>query len=160
VEEPGVEGAAPGVVLEPGAPAPLSVPLVPPIVPPLVPGAVLVPGVLGVALELGAAPEVSGAVEPLVPAVPLVPAPPVVEPAVPPGAPLVPPVVPPALPVAPDVLEGVLVSPVVPASFFPHAPKARVATSAASNTECFISVPLKKYSCKLSTRLIGGSSLV
>jgi hypothetical protein len=30
------------------------------------------------------------------------------------------------------------------ASFFPHAPNARVATSAASNTECFIFIPLKK----------------
>ena len=148
-----MEGAAPGVLLVPGVvavPAPLSVPLVPPVVPPLVPGAVLEPGVLGVALELGVEPEVSGAVEPLVPVPP-----PGVELVVPLGAVVVPPVVPPALPVAPDVLEGVLlVSPVVPLSFFPHAPKARVATSAASNTECFTLVPLKKYSCKLSTRLI------
>ena len=74
---------------------------------------------------------VLGAVEPAAPVEP-------VDPAVP--------LVPPVLPVAPELLLVLpaLVSEGVPASFLLHAPSARVATRAASNTEYFILVPLKK----------------
>lgn len=75
-----------------------------------------------------------------------------------PAAPLVPPVLLP--PLALDVSAPLLALPlggmlgavaalpaallVSPASFFPQAPKARVATSAASKTEYFMIIPLKK----------------
>jgi hypothetical protein len=61
--------------------------------------------------------------------------------------PVVPLVVPLVLPVAGGVAEEVGGAAVLPAplsSFLPHAPNAKVATSAASNTECFIRFPLKK----------------
>jgi hypothetical protein len=59
--------------------------------------------------------------------------------------PVVPLVVPLVLPVAPGVvLGGAAVLPAPSSPFFPHAPNARVATSAASNTECLIRIPLKK----------------
>jgi hypothetical protein len=137
----------PGVVLlglsvDPLVPPALPVPLVPPLLAPgagaLLPGVVLpVPPVV---------PAVSGLL-PVLPGVPAVlPVVPVVLPAVPlvlPGVPAVPPEVPVVLPaVLPLVLLGLV--PAVPASFFSHAPNVRVAISAASNTEYFMLVPLKK----------------
>jgi hypothetical protein len=134
----------PGVVLlglsvDPLVPPALPVPLVPPL---LAPGAgALLPGVV---LPV---PPVAPAVSGLLPGVPAVlPVVPVVLPAVP----LVPPVVPAVPPEVPVVLPAVLplvplgLVPAVPASFFSHAPNVRVATSAASNTEYFMLVPLKK----------------
>lgn len=116
-----------------------SVPPALPVAPPVVP---LAPGAL---LALGALPvEDSGAL--------LV---------VPAALPVVPLVVPALLPVVPE-LGALLVAPPGASadSFFPQAVNARVVTSAASNTECFILVPLKKYSCRLSARLIGGTRRV
>lgn len=127
-------GGVVGLLLElPGVPpALLSVlPIVPvaPLVPPAAPGVGVVPPVLGV---LGAALGGSlGVVLGLAlggGALGGAPA----EPAVPPLAPEV------VLPVPPSAL---------PVSFFSHAPSVNVATSAASNTEYFILVPLRKYSC-------------
>jgi hypothetical protein len=147
-ELPGVVVLLPGVVVVLPAAPEFSVlpalPVVPPVAP-LVPAAELLPvplapGValllalpLGVVVELGLSVLllVLGAVEPAAP----------VEPADP-AVPLVLPV----LPVAPELLL-VLPAPVSEgalASFLLHAPRARVATRAASNTEYFISVPLKK----------------
>lgn len=147
-ELPGVVVLLPGVVVVLPAAPEFSVlpalPVVPPVAP-LVPAAELLPvplapGValllalpLGVVVELGVSVLllVLGAVEPAAP----------VEPADP-AVPLVLPV----LPVAPELLL-VLPAPVSEgalASFLLHAPSARVATRAASNTEYFISVPLKK----------------
>jgi A-kinase anchor protein 14 len=152
-----LEEELPGVVLLPGVvvvlpavpefsvlPALPALPVVPPVAP-LVPAAELLPvplalgSALLLALPLGAVVVelglsvllVLGAVEPAAPVEP-------VDPAVP--------LVPPVLPVAPELLL-VLPAPVSEgalASFLLHAPSARVATRAASNTEYFISVPLKK----------------
>lgn len=149
-ELPGVVVLLPGVVVVLPAAPELSVlpalpalPVVPPVVP-LVPAAELLPAPLslgaavlpalplGVVVELGLSVLlVLGAVEPAAPVEP-------VDPAVP--------LVPPVLPVAPELLLVLpaLVSEGVPASFLLHAPSARVATRAASNTEYFILVPLKK----------------
>jgi hypothetical protein len=138
------------LLVPPVEPAEPVEPVAPPLVPAELPGVAALgdellaaPGVLpalllGVAVEL--APGLSvlllvpPAVEPADPVEPVEPA----EPAVP--------LVPPVLPVAPELLlvPALPVSPAVPASFLLHAPSARVATSAASNTEYFISVPLKK----------------
>ena len=149
-----LEEELPGVVLLPGVVVVLpavpefsvlpALPVVPPVAP-LVPAAELLPVPLALgsallpALPLGAVVVelglsvllVLGAVEPAAPVEP-------VDPAVP--------LVPPVLPVAPELLLVLpaLVSEGVPASFLLHAPSARVATRAASNTEYFILVPLKK----------------
>jgi len=60
-----------------------------------------------------------------------------------PVVPAVPLVVAPVLPVAPELLVLLVAPSVVPGSFFPHAPRASEATSAASKTEYFIYVPLR-----------------
>lgn len=149
-ELPGVVVLLPGVVVVLPAAPEFSVlpalPVVPPVAPlvpaaellpvPLAPGAALLPALpLGVVVELGLSELllVLGAVEPAAPVEPA-------DPAVPLVLPL------PVLPVAPELLL-VLPAPVSEgalASFLLHAPSARVATRAASNTEYFISVPLKK----------------
>lgn len=121
------------VVVLPGGVAaePPALPVAPPVVPLVPPGGVLA---LGAPPALPPAAPLSGAV--VVPAVPLA------EPEV--------------LPAVPE-LGALLVAPLGASvdSFFPHAVTARAATNAASNTEYFMLVPLKKYSCRLSTRLIG-----
>ncbi|MGH8806815.1 MAG: hypothetical protein ACREX0_02900 [Noviherbaspirillum sp.] len=120
----GVDGVAPGV--PPALPSGM-LPPVPPMAAPGVAGAPLVAGGLVPALSvLGVAPGLAGAVAEGVPVLPVVPL-------------VVPLVV--ALGV---LLGGAAVLPVALSSFLPQAPKANVATSAASNTECFIGIPLKK----------------
>jgi hypothetical protein len=139
------------VVPEVDAPPVLSLLLPVPLVP-------LEPGVLLLLL-----PGVEGAGVVLAPGVLLVPAALLLSvPLEPPAVPVLPALLPPlalgvsvllpALPVGGVVgVLGVLgVVAVLPAlllsaaSFFPHAPSARVATKAASNTECFIFIPLKR----------------
>jgi hypothetical protein len=101
------------VVLDSGGVVPLAAPPVPPAMPPLALPAVP-PGVLSVVLPVPALGGVLGVAAGGVVWVVVV----VLEPALP-------------------------VPPAVPASFFSHAPKVNVATSAASSTEYFMLVPLK-----------------
>jgi hypothetical protein len=127
---PGSGGMAPGDVVLGVVPlAPAAEPLAaPPLLPGSLPGAAAVPPAGAPALP--AAPVVvSLGVLGVLLAVPA------------------PPAVPPGLPAAPELLVLPSLPPAVLPSFLSQAPKVKVATSAASNTEYFILVPLKKYSC-------------